>query len=160
MNNGLRSDIDSCLRVVSMALDYGWKWTKGDAESFAHQAGWIVAPEFEGRSMHALLTNFDIQRPEATLHFSHGRLDRISFLVTDVVPSPGDEFGFLLDAFTESSTELSEVLGDPTARFPGKRPIVRWDLETMRIDLTILGTAVSLSLNSPAYRKYMDDVDD
>ena len=141
--------LDMVRRFVELSRQLSFPYPLPDAEQFVHDLGY-EPPTSQWRI-------FIIPELEPHGDLMVGKLrDEVADIKLDLTtwggmhPSPGF-VAFLDGVFASSASTITEMLGAPSERFRGRKPLLHWMLPNQgRIALYCNGTIVTLRIESPA----------
>ncbi|MEU4412677.1 DUF6301 family protein [Nocardia salmonicida] len=160
----MRADIERAARAVRMATEFEWTWTTDDLRPFCAQVGWQVSGLDE---QYPIVTDLEVNRPDAVLYVADAAatelsrpIDQIWFRASDVVLDRDDLEQELDEVFDALVQRIFELIGQrPTDWWVEPTRGLSWEFPRLFLEATISATSVYVSLVSPAYQRWSDEIE-
>ncbi|MEU0544709.1 DUF6301 family protein [Nocardia sp. NPDC005978] len=160
-------DLEGAVRIVRLAVPFGWTWTLNDVRSFCGAAGWREVWEDDVAVIFA--TDLGVAEPRANA-YTNSRLapalaaaghdiEEISVYVADSGPQL-DADAAVAEPYSRLADLLAGELGQPMWSMVDPRIETGWELPDVIIGVVAEPGWVELVLTNPLYRRRIERLED
>lgn len=132
--------------LATRLRDLDWSWELSEVPELAAEFGWRVV----ANNPNWVMLDTGLGVGSGKVHGEDGNAVRIETRLTDFVEEDAAGTARLRMAFAEMTGALTEALGAPTARIPGRWPQIRWAGPAQTVVLTQSPVSVVLFLVTDA----------
>ncbi|MFC7548797.1 DUF6301 family protein [Plantactinospora sp. GCM10030261] len=149
---------DGIASLVAKLAGLRWSWSLAEIDQTLARSGWRRATELQEHGA-VLSVGNDSVSGYADLQVRDGVAVQLRFMLTrGARAADGDDVR--RDVFATVARVATEAVGPPSARIPGAKPEVRWEVSSGVLQTVDNGTFVEVSLLARHWLDWLDEMAD